>query len=409
MSQQTPTEQRTDDELNQEMPEGALPGQIVQPNPLEIFWEKNRKQIIGGIVVILAIFGGMRLWQEMQRRQRNELWTKYASSLGFTKVYVPSDVQAFDLFSFAYKPYREFGTEIDALPVGEIEQAASDLGGTPAANLARWVLVHRHVANGEVEKAQSVLDEISKAAPKDPGLVSRAYPPIYLEVPEATKPGEEPEPEEPAAQSLRDIALARAKRIKEFRSANKHLYEAPTPDEKPEVVFETSSGTIKVRLYQKQAPKHCKQFLENCEKGIYNGLRFHQIQRRGNTTGSPYEGDLAFLGDPESKNDDKTKWGQFRSKEEIEHEVSGISHFPFMLAADRDPSKINSDSQLIYFTASDCSERRDDQYVVFGRVVEGEEILTTIVKASMSQTSEESVGKGKPASATKVEKVTVTK
>ena len=49
-----------------------------------------------------------------------------------------------------------------------------------------------------------------------------------------------------------------------------------------------------------------------------------------------FEGRMAFLGDPETKQDDRTKWGQFKSEKQTEGELSGISHFPFMLAADRD-------------------------------------------------------------------------
>ena len=204
--------------------------------------------------------------------------------------------------------------------------------------------------------------------------------------------------------------MARAKEMKEFRAAKKALYEAPEPDPKPEITFETSAGTFKVRLYQSEAPEHCAQFVKNCKEGVYDGMRFHLVWQKPEGAGGFYEGSLAFLGDPESKEDTpeaRAKWGQFRSEKQIDRELSSVSHFPFMVGADRDSGKLGSDQQLVYFTTTDCAERRDGNYVVFGRIVEGTEVVEQIVNAPLTDQAERNAGRGKPATTTKVEKVTV--
>ena len=44
-----------------EEPKPAVPGQITAPNPLEIFWEKNRKILTGlaitGAVAVVGFYG----------------------------------------------------------------------------------------------------------------------------------------------------------------------------------------------------------------------------------------------------------------------------------------------------------------------------------------------------------------
>ena len=45
----------------------------------------------------------------------------------------------------------------------------------------------------------------------------------------------------------------------------------------PQVALETSMGTITVELYDKHAPRTCRNFLELARRGYYNGTIFHRV------------------------------------------------------------------------------------------------------------------------------------
>lgn len=408
MSEQTTTERARRVPEPGEAP--TLPGQIKQPNPIELFWEKNKRQIILTGVLVLAVFAGMRLWDYLQRLERNRIWGTFAERSGLASLYAPENASPWDYFSFNYQPYKEWGGTIASDE--QLRQAASAGAGTTAASLARWLLAGQQARRGKEDAVKSTLGAIASEDPKDPGLVRRARPPIYVPEPErepGAKTSKKELPPEPEAAANRDITREIAARMERFKTAHPELYEAPEPQEKPEIQFETTLGTFKVRLYSKRAPKHSAQFLANCREGFYDGLRFHEVRRRGTdpTTAATYEGDLAFLGDPNSKEEDRAKWGTFHSPKQTEREDSGVSHLPFVLAAERESEKTGSDQRLIYFTASDAAKARDGKNVVFGRVVDGMDVLESITHAPLSSTAEQSTGAGKPQQLIEVRKVTI--
>ena len=43
------------------------------------------------------------------------------------------------------------------------------------------------------------------------------------------------------------------------------------------VAFETSKGTIKIKLFPEEAPKTVENFLTHVENGYYDGLIFHRV------------------------------------------------------------------------------------------------------------------------------------
>ena len=43
------------------------------------------------------------------------------------------------------------------------------------------------------------------------------------------------------------------------------------------VIFKTSKGDIKVRLFDKETPNTVKNFLDLVNRGYYNGLKFHRV------------------------------------------------------------------------------------------------------------------------------------
>ena len=400
---------------NAEVVEVAPHGQITQPTPVDLFWERYKKSIIAIGILLLAVFAGLRLLDWLERQKLNGIWGDFTSKVGWSSSFAPVGTGPYDFFRAEgiYKPYREFGDEIRNEDADALTKATGELEPV-AASQARVLLASKRAFDGDVDATSKLVTGLEKPWVNK----ERAWPPVFIKLPEQEEDSDKPKkalsemkPDEPSAASLDAILKSRAKRAAAFRAKHTALYEAPKPSDKPEIAFETSVGVFKVRLYSKEAPGHAKQFLANCESGWYTKQRFHEIHRKPTDPAQSYQyqGDLAFLGDPGSKQDDRTKWGTFKSEKQTTRERSGISHFPFVLAAHRQDDKVDSDQRVVYFTLTDCAERRDDNYVVFGVVVEGREVIEKIVSGEFNSGTEESAGTGKPANPVQVVKVTVTK
>lgn len=49
------------------------------------------------------------------------------------------------------------------------------------------------------------------------------------------------------------------------------------PDQNPQVMLETSMGTIKIELFKEKAPITVRNFLSYVKDGHYDGLIFHRV------------------------------------------------------------------------------------------------------------------------------------
>lgn len=129
----------------------------------------------------------------------------------------------------------------------------------------------------------------------------------------------------------------------------------------PTVVLETTKGTIKIQVFQNDAPKTGGNFLDLVQRGFYNGLTFHRYEPgfviqggcpKGTGTGG-------FI-DPETG---KERRIELEVKPHLKHNAAGI----VAMARANDP---NSASSQFYITLGGASFL-DMQYAVFGKVVEG--------------------------------------
>ncbi len=387
-----------------------LPGQITEPNPLEIFWEKYRRYIEGLAWLAVLAVAAFYAWRYWQRVQRNRTWnavfdvTKIRESwepdlrLGFP---IPPDPTAF----------------LDKVDDSDADRRAEDLDGA-AEPWIRWVVACKAAKEGDPSRLEQELGALRKSRATSAYFEADPWPPVYVPPPKkelaAPKKGgkrEENAPRKPAPVSLVAMLRKQAKANATFRKEHPELFTPPEPDGKESIVFETSAGTFKVKLYPSRAPKHCRNFLDKCKAGFYGGMRFHKIQHE---IEGPFPqlslAGICWLGNPVSKEEDTSKWKgaeNYASKETVPHENSGLSHFPFMLAADRKEDRLGSDTDLVYFTASDAAATRDGAYVVFGRVVEGRDVIRRIVEGELSSSAEEQRGIGRPKSPVKVLKVRI--
>lgn len=133
-----------------------------------------------------------------------------------------------------------------------------------------------------------------------------------------------------------------------------------TPMETQHVTLETSRGTVKLDLYPDKAPKTVTQITTLIKQGFYNGLVFHRVVpgfvvQGGDPTGTGSSGsDLPNL--PFERND-------------LKHEKGA-------LAMARSQSKDSANSQFYITLAPQPS--LDGEYVVFGKVVAGMEVVEQI-------------------------------
>jgi len=147
-------------------------------------------------------------------------------------------------------------------------------------------------------------------------------------------------------------------------------------------VLETSYGRIVIEFLPKVAPKHVENFKELARDGFYDGTRFHRIvtdkSRRVGIQG----------GDPNTINGSPATWGQGqRGQKTVPAEFSKLKHERGIISAARLPDDPNSaTSQFFILVGSQASF--DGQYSIFGRVIEGMNVVDSIAFAPLFAKSE---------------------
>lgn len=149
---------------------------------------------------------------------------------------------------------------------------------------------------------------------------------------------------------------------------------APKPGETVMKVVIAGRGNIFVHLYMKEAPKTTAHITDLVKSGFYDGQRFHKVVR----TPRPF---IAQIGDPASKsgNLDDPSMGSGSTGTKIPFEENGMSHDEGAVALASPPKDRNGgDSQ--FFFVLESSRFLDGKYTVFGKVVEGLEVMRTLQK-----------------------------
>ena len=137
-----------------------------------------------------------------------------------------------------------------------------------------------------------------------------------------------------------------------------------------QAVIETSMGTFVIDLLPDKAPNHVGYFIKLAREGAYTGTTFFRLIRYGLIQG----------GDPLSK--DAAKAAQYGTggmnmlKPEINPEPMSAGAVAAVLA----PGKADSGGAQFFVNASDQLSLQG-QYTVFGRVVEGLEVVQQISAA----------------------------
>jgi len=136
-------------------------------------------------------------------------------------------------------------------------------------------------------------------------------------------------------------------------------------------IIETKFGDITIRFHEELAPKHTENFIELAEKGFYTGTTFHRV----------IPGFVIQGGDPLSKDQtQRERHGTGGPGYTIPAEI-GARHVLGAVAAARlgdqaNPQRRSSGSQFYICVAP--TPMLDNQYSVFGQVVEGMDVAQKI-------------------------------
>ena len=134
-----------------------------------------------------------------------------------------------------------------------------------------------------------------------------------------------------------------------------------------EVTIKTDFGSIKFTLLPGIAPETVRNFSKLAESGFYNGTLFHRI----------IPGFMIQGGDPNTKNSDKSSWGQGGPGYNLKAEFNSRSHLRGMVSMARSTDPDSAGSQ--FFIVTSDSTFLDKQYTVFGEVIDGMEVADKIV------------------------------
>jgi cyclophilin family peptidyl-prolyl cis-trans isomerase len=138
-----------------------------------------------------------------------------------------------------------------------------------------------------------------------------------------------------------------------------------------QAVVQTELGTFVIQLLPEAAPNHVGYVIDRARAGAYDGTTFHRAIKHGIIQG----------GDPLSK--DHAKIGQYGTGGLgiLDAEISPEKMTRGAVAAVLQPGKPNSAGSQ-FFIAVTNQPALDGQYTIFGRVVEGMEVVQKISEAA---------------------------
>ena len=134
-----------------------------------------------------------------------------------------------------------------------------------------------------------------------------------------------------------------------------------------EALIKTNFGDIKIKLLPEIAPETVRNFITLTKSSFYDGTLFHRVIPKFMIQG----------GDPNTKESDKSVWGQGGPGYNLKAEFNSRSHLRGIVSMARSTDPDSAGSQ--FFVVTSDSTFLDRQYTVFAEVVEGLEIADKIV------------------------------
>jgi peptidyl-prolyl cis-trans isomerase B (cyclophilin B) len=144
----------------------------------------------------------------------------------------------------------------------------------------------------------------------------------------------------------------------------------PSDAAEPEMkaIIETKFGDIEVVFFADKAPKHVENFITLAKSGFYNGTIFHRV----------IPGFVIQGGDPNTKEQDKSKYGMGGPGHTVKAEFNDRQHVRGVLSMARSQHPDSAGSQFFIVVAPAPS--LDGKYTVFGQVTKGMDVVDKIVE-----------------------------
>jgi len=132
--------------------------------------------------------------------------------------------------------------------------------------------------------------------------------------------------------------------------------------------FDTDRGTIRLELFEEKVPKTVGNFESLCEKKFYDGLSFHRVIDNFMIQGGCPEG--TGTGGPGYQFEDEFD-------PELRHDSPGV-----LSMANAGP---NTNGSQFFITHVPCPHL-DDRHSVFGKVLEGQDVVDSIQQGDKMKT-----------------------
>ncbi len=172
---------------------------------------------------------------------------------------------------------------------------------------------------------------------------------------------------DPAKRRMMDLATSYAQMVDKYRAmwaTESKLREAEAAaDDLPRVKLTTSKGEITLELFENQAPQAVANFITLVKQGYYDGTPFHRVI-------------AGFMAQGGAKQDDGTGGPSYTIRCEC-NKPDARKHFRGSLSmAHRGKDTGNSQ----FFLTVVPTTHLDDKHTVFGRVVDGMEVLGDLTR-----------------------------
>ena len=138
------------------------------------------------------------------------------------------------------------------------------------------------------------------------------------------------------------------------------------------MILKLKDGDVKIKLFNDVAPKHVERIKKLADEGKYDNVVFHRV----------IEGFMAQTGDVQNGNSSSKDYNirlagtGGSSLPNLKQEFSDLPHDrgTLSMARSQDPNSANSQ----FFICFKASPFLDRQYTVFGKVIEGMELVDKI-------------------------------
>jgi dolichyl-diphosphooligosaccharide--protein glycosyltransferase len=139
--------------------------------------------------------------------------------------------------------------------------------------------------------------------------------------------------------------------------------------------IDTSQGPIKIEFFPEAAPKHVSNFVSLAKTGFYDDTLFHRIE----------DGFVIQGGDNNTKSNGTSRetWGTGGPGHTVEAEFSDIPHERGIVSMARAADPNSAGSQ--FFIVLNDSQFLNNQYTVFGRVIEGMDVVDRLASVNTNK------------------------